>query len=180
MTEQELFQAMKDRGVHEAAVIDTALIPFDASLRKSCTPQMCPTYGKNWGCPPGVGAIEDLIAEAKSYKKALVYTTMAQLEDSFDIEGITAGGRRHKEITNSITPLVRAYLGDKVRQLSAGGCTVCEQCTKADDLPCRFPDKALRSVSAYGIYVSKLAKLCKIKYNNGENTVTMFGIFFFS
>ena len=179
MSEQELVQAIKEKGVDSAAVIEVSRIPFDPTLRKSCTPQLCQSYGKNWGCPPGVGEIEDLIEEARSYDKALVYETVHQLEDSFDIEGIQAGGLRHKEITNAITPLVREALGGQLLQLSAGGCTVCERCAKADEEPCRFPEKALRSVSAYGIYVSRLAKLAGLKYNNGPNTVTMFGLFFY-
>ena len=179
MTKQELISAIQSMGVHAAAVIEVDKIPFDPALRRSCTPQLCQSYGKNWGCPPAVGEIEALIEEAKSYDKTLIYETVHPLEDSFDIEGIQAGGLRHKEITNAVTPLVRETLGGEILQLSAGGCTICERCAKADEEPCRFPEKALRSVSAYGIYVSKLAKRAGLKYNNGPDTVTFFGLFFY-
>ena len=179
MTEQELIQEILKKGVHSAAVLDTARVPFDPELRRYCTPQACRSYGKNWGCPPAVGDIHGLIARARRYGRTLVYETVAQLEDPFDFEGIRAGGLRHKQITNDITPVIRAFTGEDLIQLSAGGCTVCEVCSKAEDLPCRFPDRALHSVSAYGIYVSRLAKICGLEYNNGENTVTMFGVVFY-
>lgn len=179
MTELELIQEIQKKGVHSAAFVDTVKVPFDPDLRKYCTPQACGSYGKNWGCPPAVGDIYDLIQRAKQYKRTLVYETVAQLEDSFDYEGIRAGGLRHKQITNEITPLIRSFTGKDLIQLSAGGCTVCERCSKMDEQPCRFPERALHSVFAYGIYVSKLAKICGLEYNNGENTVTMFGVVFF-
>ena len=174
-----LIKEMKKRGVYAAAFIATEKIPFDPELRKSCTPKRCQSFGKNWGCPPDVGEINMLIAKAKSYDSALVYETVYQLEDSFDYEGMLEGGVRHKQITNDISELVKNELGGAVLQLSAGGCTVCETCSKLENQPCRFPEKAIHSVSAYGIYVSKLTKLCGLNYNNGENTVTLFGIFFF-
>lgn len=179
MDKQALAEEMKKRGVYDAAFIPVEKIPFDPELRKSCNPKRCQGFGKNWGCPPAVGEINTLIANAKSYDSALVYQTVHQLEDSFDFEGIQAGGARHKQITNDITELVKHELGGSVLQLSAGGCTVCDTCSKLEDQPCRFPEKAIHSVSSYGIYVSKLARLCGLNYNNGENTVTMFGIFFF-
>jgi len=179
MTEQELIQALLENGVYAAAIIETDRVPFDPDLRKYCNPSSCRTYGTNWGCPPAVGDIHDLIQKAKQYPHTLVYQTVAQLEDSFDYEGIVAGGLRHKAVTNAITPIIRAFTGENIIQLSAGGCTICETCSKIDDLPCRFPEKALSSVSGYGIYVSKLSKICGLEYNNGENTVTMFGIVFF-
>ena len=179
MTEQELIEKILEKGVHAAAFLDTDKVPFDPQLRKYCNPQACQSYGKNWGCPPAVGEIDELIGRAKQYERTLVYETVAQLEDSFDYEGIVAGGLRHKQITNEITPLIRSFTGSDLIQLSAGGCTVCERCSKTEGQPCRYPERALHSVSAYGIYVSRLAKICGLEYNNGENTVTMFGVVFF-
>ncbi len=179
MSEQALLQALQEQGVSAAATIAVDRIPFEPSLREACTPQRCPTYGKNWGCPPDIGAVENLITAAKTYARALIYETVHQLEDSFDMEGIQAGGLRHKEVTLAIDPIVREACGNDILHLSAGGCKICEHCSKKNEEPCRFPDKAMHSVSAYGIFVSKLAELAGLKYNNGPNTVTLFGIIFY-
>ena len=68
----------------------------------------------------------------------------------------------------------------KVLHLGAGGCGVCESCAKKTNEPCRFPEKAMPSLEAYGINVSELAKASGMNYINGQNTVTYFGAVLFS
>ena len=68
----------------------------------------------------------------------------------------------------------------KVLHLGAGGCGVCEVCAKKTGEPCRFPDKAMPSLEAYGVNVSELARAAGMKYVNGQNTVTYFGAVLFS
>ena len=48
-----------------------------------------------------------------------------------------------------------------------------------DGIPCRFPEKAIPSLEAYGINVSRLASAAEMKYINGQNTVTYFGMVLF-
>jgi predicted metal-binding protein len=67
-----------------------------------------------------------------------------------------------------------------VLHLSAGGCGVCKVCAKRTNEPCRFPEKAITSLEAYGINVSRLAAASDMKYINGQNTVTYFGAVLFS
>ena len=59
------------------------------------------------------------------------------------------------------------------------GCGLCPVCAKKTDEPCRFPDLAMSSLEAYGIYVSKMAEAAGMNYINGANTVTYFGAVFF-
>ncbi len=168
-------------GAHKASVIPVEHIPFDPSLRQACAANTCGNYGRNWTCPPDVGPIEELIACAKGYRYALVFQTVSALEDSYDYEGMMAALRRHREVTDRITEAVREAIGDgDILQLSAGGCVICETCAKRLNQPCIHPDKALASLEAYGIYVSKLAELAGMNYINGKNTVTYFGAYLFS
>ena len=168
-------------GAYKASVIPVEKIPFDPSLRQACAANTCGNYGKNWTCPPDVGPIDELIACAKQYKHALVFQTVSMLEDSYDYEGMMAALRRHREVTDRITEAVREAIGESAMlQLSAGGCMICEKCAKRDNLPCLHPDRALASLEAYGIYVSKLAELAEMNYINGKNTVTYFGAYLFS
>ena len=75
-------------------------IPFCPELRQLCESNQCGNYGKSWTCPPAVGKVEDLMRQAKGYQSALVYQTVSQLEDSFDIEGMQEGAKRHNSITD--------------------------------------------------------------------------------
>ena len=176
---ETLVDEIKQLGAFNAGTIAVDKIPFDPELRKACEVNYCGHYGKNCTCPPFIGEVEDLIKQAKEYKVALVYQTVSELEDSYDYEGMMAALEKHKEITDRVTQHIKEQIKSPILQLSIGGCPVCDTCAKVDDQPCRYPNKALASLEAYGVYVSKLAELCNMKYINGQNTVTYFGAYLF-
>ena len=60
-----------------------------------------------------------------------------------------------------------------------GKCRLCATCAKRDGQPCRHPDDALPSLESYGIDVYHTAKDTALRYINGENTVTYFGMVLF-
>ena len=55
--------------------------------------------------------------------------------------------------------------------LTAGTCTICARCTYPDR-PCRFPNKRLSSMEAYGLFVSDICTRSGLNYNYGPNTLT--------
>lgn len=174
--EKDLVEVCIKHGASKAFVIDVDKIPFDENLRTYCEMNQCGNYGNNYACPPHVGKTKELITEAKSYKKALVYQTISKLTDSFDFEGMEEANRIHKEVSNMISDdIVSDY--DRYLDLRAGKCNVCAECSIADNLPCRFPEKMRASLEAYCVDVSALAERCSMNYINGVNTVTYFGAF---
>ena len=76
---------------------------------------------------PNVGTPGELIAEAKSYRKGLVFQTVTEIEDSYDIEGMMDAQNRHTEVAESIEEMVRKHY-EKFLRLEAGGCTRCKVC----------------------------------------------------
>lgn len=62
--------------------------------------------------------------------------------------------------------------------LSNEGCGRCERCTYPT-AECRKPERLFPSLEGFGIHVAKLAESAKVKYINGENTVTYFGMLLF-
>ena len=127
-------------------------------------------------CPPDVGEIGTLIARLRTFKQGLLYQTISELEDSYDIEGMHEAGTHHIRVSRKIDAAVRPILGDNILHLTCGGCRFCERCSKLDNEPCRFPDKALPSLESYGVDVYSTCKGTDLKYINGQNTVTYFGI----
>ena len=79
-------------GANNANVLDVAQIPFDESLRNYCEMNYCGSYGHNYACPPHVGNTTELIKEAKSYQRALVYQTVSNISDSFDTGSLLYSG----------------------------------------------------------------------------------------
>ena len=97
---------------------------------------------------------------------------------SFD-EGMTKGGREHSVRGRELAKKLLPQLPDRTLHLNCGGCRFCRRCAKQDGKPCRAPDNALSSLEAYGIDVYQTVKKTKLKYVNGTNTVTYFGIILF-
>lgn len=177
---QELTVSLLEWGAHRAAVVPVEQIQFEPAFRKMCESNACGMYGRSWMCPPYVGQVEDLIGKAKQYRWALVYQTVDELEDSYDFEGMMDAGKRMNDLTQKVQNELAGEFGENALHLGAGGCRLCPVCAKQKDEPCRFPQKAISSLEAYGINVSELAKLAGMKYINGENTVTYFGAVLFN
>lgn len=181
---QVLFEQIVDRslslGAYKASVIEAKEISLDRAFRDMCAANSCGVYGKCYMCPPDVGEIDVLMAEIKNYRYALVYQTVSQLEDSFDFEGMVAAKKRTYPLAQSLRSVFAEERITHVLHLGAGGCGVCKTCAKRTGEPCRFPEKAMASLEAYGINVSQLAKAADMKYINGQNTVTYFGAVLFS
>lgn len=171
----QLEQAVLDCGAAKVASTEVEKIPFRREFRAACEVNTCGNFNKCWTCPPCVGDIDELMERAKGYRHALVYQTIASLEDSFDIEGMLEAGARHNQLAQKLAETVIAQMPEETLHLSAGGCRVCEVCAKREEQPCRFPELALASLEAYGVLVSELAEQCGLKYINGQNTVTYFG-----
>ncbi|MDP4133485.1 MAG: DUF2284 domain-containing protein [Bacillota bacterium] len=177
---EKLIKNITENGAYKASIINVSDIPFEPDLRKACESNQCGNYGKSWTCPPDVGDIYELIERAKKYKYALVYQTVSLLEDSYDFEGMQAGLKHHDVITDQIAKSANQEIKTPILQLSAGGCRICDICAKKNDKPCRYPDKALASLEAYGIFVAKMAEKAGMKYINGVGTVTYFGALLFN
>ncbi len=180
MNIQEFKQLLLDEGAYKVGATDVTDIKFDPVYRTYCEANTCGKYGTNWMCPPDAGDIHDLIAHAHTFDKAIIYQTVGELEDSYDIEGMQEAARGHNKLTQKMQQAFQNVSHSKVLHLGAGGCQVCVVCAKKTDEPCRFPDKALCSLETYGIGVSDLAKLVDMKYINGKNTVTYFGAVFYT
>lgn len=181
---KELFEALTAApialGAYKASVIEAREIVLDRAFRTMCEVNSCGVYGKCWMCPPDVGDIDTLMAEVSEYDYALVYQTVTSLEDSFDFEGMIAAKKRSYPLAQQLRDVFRDRGLNRVLHLGAGGCGVCETCSRKTNEPCRYPGRAMPSLEAYGVNVSRLASAAGMKYINGQNTVTYFGAVLFS
>ena len=164
-------------GAKKAAVIPAQQIVLSAEFRAICQSNGCGMYDRCWMCPPHVGEIESLMEQVRSFRYGLLYQTVSNLEDSFDIEGMLEAGQRHAQLSQRIEK--SGMLPENHLHLTCGGCRLCERCAKRDNEPCRFPGEALPSMEAYGIDVYNTTKDTPLKYINGKDTVTFFGIVLF-
>ena len=177
MTRDALLAIARTCGAHGAALVDIDRdVVFDPVFRDICATNACGLYGACHMCPPDIGDIHQLMAEARGYDTGLLYQSVGQLEDSFDIEGMLAAARHQNDIATRIREQLQNL--PELLHLSTGGCRMCERCNKPEGLPCISPEMALSSLEAYGIDVYKTAQNAGLRYNHGPDTVTYFGMVF--
>ncbi len=174
-----LVAAALAEGAAKAEGIEQGRIVLSASFRDICATNACGKYGRCYMCPPDVGEIEELIAMVRRYPRAVVYQTISPLEDSFDHEGMVDASANHAQLSQRLQKKAEGILAPGFLHLSCGGCRLCDPCLKQEGLPCRYPDQALPSVESYGIDVYNTVKDTSLKYINGQNTVTYFGMLLF-
>lgn len=176
MTGEELRKLTLDCGATKAAIIQKNQIVLSEDFRKICEGNQCGKYGRCWACPPDAGNIHALMDKVREYDAGVLYQTISAIEDSFDIEGMGEAGVRHAQLSQKIQAGIPQE--DRARQLhlSCGGCRLCPTCTKPEGKPCRFPEKVLLSLEGCGIDVYNTTRSTDLKYINGANTVTFFGL----
>ncbi len=176
----QIFQshcAVHRNGMEAFAFLNPQMLHFDPQVREICRTGRCGSYGRSWACPPAVGTLEDCRRRCQGYAQAILFTGKYELESSFDFEGMMAGHRTFKTLCDGLWEDL-AQAGISGLLLSNEGCIRCKSCTYPD-LPCRFPERLFPSLEGFGFNVTHLAQQTGLRYNNGSNTVTYFGAFFF-
>lgn len=170
-----------DKYFDHSKSIPISKIPFDSEVRKLCEQNMCGKYGKSWTCPPAAGTLEKLHTKLTGFDHFLIFYKIYTLEDSFDWEGMMNSVKDFQSrIFELKKKIEKENPGFDYFVLGAGACQICDNCTYYPQRKsCRFPEKALFSVEAFGINAMKMMKDNGLKYNNGHNTVTYIGGLFY-
>lgn len=180
MKEENFIQAALDCGADKAALISTESIVLNPDFRSMCEANQCGMYGRCYMCPPDVGPINDLMLQIRKFERAMLYQIIRPLEDSFDLEGMAEAKHHLTVVSQRLLDAVPSVPGDRKLHLSGGACGLCKKCGKETGEPCRFPDRALASLESYGVDVYNTARNAGLKYTNGANTVTYFGMILYS
>lgn len=174
-----LLKTVLESGAANAEIIDCEKVVLSSHFRKICESNQCGNYDRNWSCPPDIGSVEELMGKVREYPQAMLYQTIYFLEDSYDIEGMMEASHRHSLLAVAIQQQAAKLLSLPFLHMS-GSCHLCETCAKITQEPCRNPDKLIPSISAFGVDVNSTVKNTSMKYINGQNTVTYFGLLLFA
>lgn len=178
MTHEQILELAIRSGFADAAIVDTDQIVFDPSFRPYCAENLCGQYGANYSCPPDCGSPEEMKNRILSHKKALVLQTVWQVRDYSDAPAIKAAKRGHNAAELKLVAALREN-GHGGIIVGASGCALCTPCAQTAGLPCRYPELKYSCMSAYCIFVRKLAELCKMEYDCGEGLLALFGMYAF-
>lgn len=140
-------------GFTSARFIDDLAIGCNEEFRQYCTPELCPTHGNNWVCPPGCGTIEACSKLVDQYHSGLLLQSITDLTPPVQSETYKALNRAHNENLSKLLLMLKNDISSFLC-LTSGGCIFCDSCAYPE--PCIHPDLKMNSLSAFGIDVSKL------------------------
>lgn len=178
MTIKEMIDCAVDAGFSAAAVIDTSEIVFDPTFRPYCAENLCGKYGVNYSCPPDCGSPEEMKQRVLSHKKALVLQTLWEAPDYSDQAVTKKAKAAHNNASLELMKHFRAEGRDGFL-VGAGGCSLCSPCAITKGEPCRFPDLRYSCMSAYCVFVKKLADACGMEYTFDSGLLAFFGMYVF-
>ena len=167
---EELIRLALEIGFSHAAALDASRLRALPEVREMCASDRCRRYGKSWSCPPACGTIEACEARMRGYSGGVLVQTTAQLEDDFDMESMNAAQEKHKQNFFHLARQARMLYPDCL-PLTAGSCSICRSCTYPEK-PCRFPNRMLSSMEAYGLLVSEVCRDAGLPYYYGPGTLT--------
>ena len=178
MSNNELLNYEMSLGFSNAELIDTKDLVFDPSFRPYCAENVCGQYGINYTCPPDCGTPEEMKQKIITHKKALVLESTWSIKDYSDLPAIKQGKAAHNHWQIQLLQQARSH-GTDGFLVGASGCTLCSPCKRELGEPCCFPSLRWSCMSAYCIYVKKLADLCGMQYNPGTGSITFYGMLVF-
>ena len=174
---QPIVEFLARHKIDHWGIVPVTDFEFHKSLHDACSTNQCGKFNTNWACPSGVGSYDDLLAQIRSFDQGLVVQSIWTISDNFDIEGMLRSQEQHNAMLRSLVDDLYPLLGSDTKMtLSAGACSLCDECSYLENEPCRMPEKAFGALEAYGVDVAALLNRCGLKYNNGPNTVSYVGV----
>lgn len=166
----------KECGFDEAAPLDVSTLTVLPVVRETCASDKCHAYDHNWTCPPACGTLEECEARMRQNEHGFLLQAVGHMEKRIDTKCYMETEKRlHEGLLKFSEELKKTYPNALV--LGAGGCRVCKKCAYPE--PCRFPEKAISSMEAYGLFVSRVCKDNNVNYYYGPKTIAFTGCVLF-
>ena len=178
MNERDILQLTESEDFSAVAILGMAKVIFEPSFRPYCEQNLCGKYGANYSCPPDCGTPQEMEARMRQYAHALVFQTKWDIDDWYDHAQIKYAKQTHNNAMLRVIEQMRQH-GCHGLMAGASCCSLCEHCAILDHEPCLFPDKRFSCLSAYCIYVKKLADSCCMEYTCKDGRLAFFGLYAF-
>lgn len=164
-----LLEQAKNLGFDTVVPLNPAILEAREDIRAMCSADKCMIYGKNWGCPPHCGTVQECEQKMRSYLGGILLQTVGHMTKAIDSKCYRETERRHLENFYAFADVVRKEYPQALC-LGAGGCRVCRTC--AYPAACRFPEKTMSSMEGYGLFVTQVCRDCGVPYHYGDKTIT--------
>lgn len=152
-------------------------IPFSDKVTTVCEID-CKWYGHSWACPPHIGMVAENIRKCRNFKEFLLFSTVAEVSDAWNVEACIGAKREHEALTREFASKLKSVLDVPFYILSTG-CEICETCA-CPDSPCRHPEERLMAVESHGIILLQLAEKVGMSSQYGGKIAVYFSMVFFN
>ena len=163
-------------GFTDAIMLTDLVLTCRPELRASCSREHCPTWGRNWVCPPGSGPLESCQERVAAFHDGILLRSTTALTPPTSPQRYGELQRAHnlrlRELIAFTQPQVGALLA-----LSTGGCLVCDECSYP--APCLHPDVKMESLSAFGIDVGALCTNAGLPFSFSDDQVAYVAVLLF-
>jgi len=137
-------------------VFNARLLSPEERIAGFCRENRCGNYGANYSCPPFCGTTAEIAEKLEKYEIGVLLQYSREMD-------VRPGNRQVRESKLHFhRSLLRLERGLKkagfsgLWGISAGSCSLCENCTAPAGEPCRYPSKRRSSLEALGIDVLAL------------------------
>lgn len=178
MNDQNILALARDDIFSSVALVGMDRVVFDAAFRPYCEQNLCGKYDANYSCPPDCGTPEEMEARLRRYGRALVFQSKWDIDDWFDDRQIRLAKKAHNEAMLRAIARINAQ-GHPGLMAGASCCSLCQRCAKLDGTPCPFPETRFSCLSAYCVYVKRLADACGMEYTCADGRLAFFGLYAF-
>ena len=129
--------------------------------RVFCEENLCGNYNVLPACPPASGTVEEMTTRMRQYETALVLMVEHTPKDYTDRQEQKAAKRHQNELTEQLIGRMRENGTTDTLMMGAG------------------PWKTASCMSAYCIFVRRLAEQCGMEYDCGPGLLAFFGMYVF-
>lgn len=162
-------------GFSAAAWVDTKDIPFEPAFLQCCEENLCGKYGANYACPPACGTPYEMIGRIRAGSRALVLQTLWEIDNPMDGTKTKPAKREHNRMERALLAEMQE-VHPETFMVASSCCDLCLRCAMVDGKPCLIPEKKFSCMSAYCVFVRKLAELCGMDYDCGRGLIAFFGL----
>lgn len=154
-------------------------IPME-SLKKYYKPeeiegncQNCPSYGRNWSCPPHDFSVMDYM---EKYNTAYIVGVKISLEGFHQKEAAIDYYYKCRHLANRSLLRYEEEIADSAALLG-GHCDLCDSCTREVSAECNHPQKKRHSLESLGFKVSEIIEELfddKLQWDRGKTPDSLY------
>lgn len=180
MERETILKLAAEAGFAMAEVIDADQVVMVPEYRKFCEENRCGNYGKNYGCPPACGSVQDMMDRVRGCRRAIVFQSKTPVKDITDGAETKLIKKMHTRMTlKAMELLEKNGMCMDGFPIMAGPCNLCDVCKMPEGKPCPHENLRFSCLSAYCVDAAKLAEACgmELKWNGEE--VSFFSLYVF-